>query len=108
MVGQGGVGFNNLFADTRHERLVSVDFAAHARAMGCAAETVASIGELEAAFSRARACDRTSVIAVRTSQRDWTEGGTFWEVAVPEVSDRTEVRAARAEMDAGKRSQRLV
>ena len=43
-----------------------VDFAAHARAMGAEAETVQSIGDLEAAFERARAADRTYVIAIRT------------------------------------------
>ena len=35
--------------------------------MGCNAETVATIAELEAAFGRARAADRTTVIAIRTS-----------------------------------------
>ncbi len=105
---QGGAGYNNLIADTNHEALVYVDFAAHARAMGCAAETVESIAELESAFERARASDRTYVIALRTSPSDWTEGGVFWEVGVPEVSNRESVREARSEMDAGKRAQRLI
>ena len=48
-VNQGGASFNNLFADCRTERLVAVDFAAHAAAMGCETETVQTIGELEAA-----------------------------------------------------------
>ena len=105
---QGGVGYNNLISDTKHDALVYVDFAAHARAMGCEAESVQSIPELEAAFERARAADRTSVIVLRTSQVDWTEGGVFWEVGVPEVSNRDSVGRARDDMDAGKRSQRLV
>ncbi len=107
-IAQGGAGFNNLFADTRHEHLAAVDFAAHARAMGCAAETVTTIAEFESAFGRARASERTYVIAMRTSEDDWTEGGAFWEVGVPEVSDRPEVRAARQAMEAGMRGQRLV
>lgn len=105
---QGGAGYNNLIVDTNHAQEVYVDFAAHARAMGCDAETVTSIAELDAAFARARAADRTYVIALRISDSDWTEGGTFWEVGVPEVSNRASVLDARAEMDDGKAAQRLV
>ena len=105
---QGGVPFNNLLSDARHTDLVYVDFAAHAAAMGCAAETVTSIAEFDEAFARARASDRTYVIAMRTSQYDWTEGGGFWEVGVPETSHRDEVIAAKADMEAGKQSQRLL
>jgi len=105
---QGGVGFNNLLADTRHHELVSVDFAAHARAMGCEAEAVTTLDELDAALGRARAARRTYVIALRTSPDDWTGGGSFWEVGVPEHSERPEVAAARAAMTAGKTDQRLI
>ncbi len=106
--GQGGVGYNNLISDTRNAGEVYVDFAAHARAMGCRAEQVSTIAEFDAAFARARESDATYVIAMRTSPSDWTEGGTFWEVGVPEVSNRQEVRDARREMDAGKQAQRLI
>jgi len=106
-VAQGGVPFNNLIADARVREVVEVDFAAHAAAMGCLSETVTSIPELEAAFGRARRADRTYVIAIRTSAYDWTEGGAFWEVAVPDVSERETVRAARSSMSAGKAEQRV-
>ena len=39
-VNQGGCRYNNQLEDTRHRELVRVDFAAHAAAMGCDAETV--------------------------------------------------------------------
>ncbi len=106
-VGQGGVPFNNLIADAKIVEEVRVDFAAHAAAMGCHTETVTDIAELEAAFLRARDSDRTTVIAMRTDAYSWTEGGAFWEVGVPEISDRPEVVAARAEIDAGKSDQRV-
>ena len=106
-VNQGGASFNNLFADCRTERLVAVDFAAHAAAMGCQTETVHTIGELEAAIERARAADRTYVIALRTHPHRWTEGGSFWEVGVPEVSESPSVRAARQAMDEGRSTQRI-
>ena len=104
---QGGVPFNNLIADSRVQQVSAVDFAAHAASMGCEAETVTSIAELEAAFGRARAADRTYVIALNTHAYRWTEGGSFWEVGVPEVSASPDVRAARAAMDAGKADQRV-
>ncbi len=106
-VNQGGASFNNLFADCRTERLVAVDFAAHAASMGCATETVSTIAGLEAAIERARAADRTYVIALRTHPHSWTEGGSFWEVGVPEVSSSGSVRAAREAMDAGRAEQRV-
>ncbi len=106
-INQGGVPFNNLIADSRVAEPVAVDFAAHAAAMGCHAETVATIGELEAAFERARAVDRTAVIALKTDAYTWTEGGSFWEVGVPETSPREEVLAARAALDTGKQHQRV-
>lgn len=106
-VNQGGVPFNNQLVDTRHERLVSVDFAAHAAAMGCLSENVSTVDELDAALQRARGADRTYVIALKTEPDVWTEGGAFWEVGVPEVSDRPEVLAAHAAMQAGKTQQRI-
>ena len=106
-VNQGGESFNNLFADCRVQRLVDVDFAAHAASMGCETETVQTIGELESAIERARAADRTYVIALKTHPHSWTEGGSFWEVAVPEVSASESVRQARADMDAARAAQRV-
>ena len=100
-INQGGVPFNNLLADTRHTELVKIDFAAHAAAMGCTAEKATTIADLEAAMLRARASDRTYVIAMDTDPYSWTGGGAFWEVGVPEVSNRPEVLAARDAMKAG-------
>jgi len=105
-VDQGGVPFNNLLADSRIVEEVRVDFAAHARAMGCEAETVTSIEELSAALERARVSDRTYVIALQTQADAWTGGGSFWEVGVPQVSARQSVREARAQLEAAKARQR--
>ncbi len=106
--GQGGIPFNNLIADCRLAGdVVEVDFAAHAAAMGCQAETVSTIAELDAAVERARAADVTSVIALKVDPYAWTKGGSFWEVGVPEVSTRSEVLDARAEIDKGRADQRV-
>ncbi|MEX3761033.1 3D-(3,5/4)-trihydroxycyclohexane-1,2-dione acylhydrolase (decyclizing) [Paraburkholderia phenoliruptrix] len=99
----GGAPFNNLLEDCMQGPLGAprIDFAAHARALGAHAEHAANIGELEAALQRARAADRTYVISIDTDPaRTTTEGGWWWEVAVPEVSPRASVRDARAHYDA--------
>jgi 3D-(3,5/4)-trihydroxycyclohexane-1,2-dione acylhydrolase (decyclizing) len=106
-INQGGEPFNNLLADTRHAEMVRVDFAAHAAAMGCNTERVESVHELETALARARHSDRTSVIVLHTDAYSWTGGAAFWEVGVPEVSDRPSVVAAKAAMVEGKQQQRI-
>jgi 3D-(3,5/4)-trihydroxycyclohexane-1,2-dione acylhydrolase (decyclizing) len=92
----GGAPFNNLLRDTRHETLPAIDFAAHAAAMGAIARKVAGVAELETALDEARRHDRTSVVVIDTDPlRSTDAGGHWWDVAVPEVSDRAEVEAAR-------------
>lgn len=106
--GQGGKPFNNLLSDCRVAGDVfEVDFAAHAAAMGCGSENISSVGELEAALGRARAHDRTYVITMKVDAYSWTEGGSFWEVGVPEVSNMQSVLDARAEIEKGKTDQRV-
>jgi 3D-(3,5/4)-trihydroxycyclohexane-1,2-dione acylhydrolase (decyclizing) len=92
----GGAPFNNLLSDTRHEVLPDIDFVAHARSLGAEAVKVASIAELESAFKAARTAKSTQVIVIDTDPIGSTEaGGFWWDVAVPAVSDRAEVGAAR-------------
>jgi 3D-(3,5/4)-trihydroxycyclohexane-1,2-dione acylhydrolase (decyclizing) len=104
----GGEPFNNLFADCVQGPLgpPSIDFAAHAASMGAKAENVKTIGELEKALKRARAADRTSVVCIETDPaRTTEEGGWWWEVAVPEVSEREGVKKARTKYVEAKRKQ---
>ena len=96
----GSPGFNNLLADARHAAMPDIDFAAHARSLGALAESVATLGELEAALARARAADRSSVVVIDTDPLRTTEaGGWWWDVAVPEVSGRPEVNNARRDYE---------
>jgi 3D-(3,5/4)-trihydroxycyclohexane-1,2-dione acylhydrolase (decyclizing) len=93
----GGTGFNNLFVDARHAELPAVDLRAHAASLGAIAEQVGDLAALENAARRARAAPRTTVIVVTTDPRGSTQaGGHWWDVAVPEVSPRESVRAARS------------
>ena len=106
---KGIPSFNNQLADTRHVgELARVDFAKHAEAMGAIGIRVSGIGELEDAFRRAKAADRTTVIHIDIHPTDWTEGsGSWWECGTPEVSSREAVQKARAAHIEGKKRQRL-
>jgi 3D-(3,5/4)-trihydroxycyclohexane-1,2-dione acylhydrolase (decyclizing) len=102
----GGTSFNNMLEDVRAERPVRVDFAKHAEAMGAWTEIVDDLDGLAGALERARGADRTAVIVIRTDAHAWTGGDAWWDVGVPEVSDRDEVRVARAAHEAGRKRQR--
>ncbi len=104
----GGEPFNNLFDDCVQGPLGAprIDFAAQAASLGALAENVTTIAELEAALARARAADRTYVVCIETDPARTTgDGGWWWEVAIPEVSDRPLVQAARRAYEQGKRKQ---
>ena len=106
-VGQGGASYNNMLKDsTGTGSEVRVDFAAHAAAMGATVLIADSLPSFRTALDAARAADRTAVIVTSVRDSDWTEGGAFWQVGVPEVSEKAEVRQARASMDAGLAHQR--
>ena len=90
--GQGAAGFNNLLADSRGPGAgagLTVDFAAHARSLGCHVEEVAD-GDLEglrAAYATARkaavAEQRPAVVVCRVHSSSWTESGAWWETGTP-------------------------
>ncbi len=106
-VNQGGEEFNNLLRTTKHTTLAKVDFVAHAAAMGANAEKVESLEDIPAAYARAKASDRTYVLVIDVAQYEWVGGGTWWEVGVPEVSNRAEVLTARASYEAESKHQRV-
>jgi 3D-(3,5/4)-trihydroxycyclohexane-1,2-dione acylhydrolase (decyclizing) len=60
------------------------------------------------ALQRARRSERTHVIVIDTDPVAATEaGGAWWDVAIPEVSARGEVDAARRAADEQRRNRRL-
>ncbi|MFQ5623912.1 MAG: thiamine pyrophosphate-dependent enzyme [Paracoccaceae bacterium] len=85
----------------------AVDFAKHAEAMGALARRVESLADLEKAMEWARQTDRTTVIAIETDPFRWVPGDADWDVGVPQVSERGEVRAARRDHDAIRAKQRI-
>jgi 3D-(3,5/4)-trihydroxycyclohexane-1,2-dione acylhydrolase (decyclizing) len=104
----GGAPFNNLLRDVRPEALPDIDFVAHARALGAEGVKVRSIAELEMAFKAARAAKSTQVIVIDTDPMGSTDaGGSWWDVAVPAVSERKEVDAARRGYEEATKLQRV-
>ncbi|RUZ33726.1 3D-(3,5/4)-trihydroxycyclohexane-1,2-dione acylhydrolase (decyclizing), partial [Mesorhizobium sp. M7A.F.Ca.US.003.02.1.1] len=104
----GGANFNNLLKDSRHEVLPDIDFAAHAASMGAIAEKVPSIAGLENALAQARKNTRTTVLVIDTDPLVSTDaGGHWWDVAVPEVSVRPQVNAARKAYDEKRQMQTI-
>jgi 3D-(3,5/4)-trihydroxycyclohexane-1,2-dione acylhydrolase (decyclizing) len=105
----GGANFNNLLKDTHHETLPDIDFRAHAESLGAIAMKVSSIGDLEIALEKAKKQTRTTVVVIDTDALTTTQGGgTWWEVAVPEVSPRKKVNAARKAYERALKARALV
>ncbi len=106
-MGTGGAEFNNLLEHTIHETPSRIDFAAHAASLGATALKVRSIAEMEEALARRGNIKGPYVIVIDTDPYPSTpHGSTWWDVAVPEISQRAEVNAARAGYLKNKKSQR--
>jgi 3D-(3,5/4)-trihydroxycyclohexane-1,2-dione acylhydrolase (decyclizing) len=107
--GTGGAAFNNLYANARVEAQPEIDFVAHAASMGVHATKADGIADLEAELAEARGRDRPSVIVIDTDPAPGTgAGGFWWDVGVPEVSERPEVRKAREAYEAARTDRPLV
>ena len=105
----GGDSFNNLIADCPTiPAPFTVDFEAHASAMGAEAVTVTSPAELGNAFKAAKASSRTSVIVMKVDPYEgWTqEGHTWWEVGTPQVSGSERVLDAHRKVEGSRHRQR--
>lgn len=107
--GCGAEQFNNLLDNgtlTVAGPAPTIDFAAHAGAMGALSEPVSRLEDLPAALQRARAATKTYVITLKTSSDVSMEGGSWWQVGIPEVSTNNSVTDARSEwQDHGRKKQ---
>jgi len=106
----GNESFNNLIKDTPTATAdaFSVDFAAHAKAMGANAVTVANPDELGEAFVAAKSSDQTTVIVMQVDPYEgWTnEGHTWWEVGTPHTSTNKKITDAHIEWESSRSKQR--
>jgi len=96
--GTGGASFNNLWRDCAGAAPPRIDFRSHAASLGATALKVETPAALTAAI---RAAEGTTLIVIDTDPAVSTsEGGHWWDVAVPEVSVRPQVAEAREAYDA--------
>ena len=87
---------------------VPIDFAMNARSLGCNVIECATRDDYVAALKAAKAADRTTVITIRNDRLHGVPGyETWWDVAVPEVSELPAVRAAREEYEEARVKERL-
>lgn len=106
-MGTGGAEFNNLLDHAIGGENSNIDFAKHAESMGATSVKVASIAELEDALAKRDTIKGPYVVVIDTDPYPSTEpGGTWWDVGVPEVSDRAEVNAAHDKYIENKQAQR--
>ena len=99
----GNASFNNLLPEVQGAG-GGLDLVTHARSLGAHASRVRDLAGLAGALAAARKADRTAVLVIATdSAASTTAGGHWWDVAVPEVSERAAVRAARGRYDKARR-----
>ncbi len=97
-MGAGGAEFNNLIEHSYHVNDRWIDFVKHAESMGAESVKVGSIEELEDALKARHDKTVPYLVLIDTTPYPPREvGGFWWDVAVPEVSDRAEVVEARRE-----------
>jgi 3D-(3,5/4)-trihydroxycyclohexane-1,2-dione acylhydrolase (decyclizing) len=106
-LGHGAASFKTMLADDDHPNPPAIDFVAIARGMGADAHGVTGLDELEAVLRVCKGTPGVHVIVLEVAKHRWSEGGSFWEVGVPQVSHRPEVDQARVELVEGKSRQRM-
>jgi 3D-(3,5/4)-trihydroxycyclohexane-1,2-dione acylhydrolase (decyclizing) len=106
----GNDAFNNQLRDCttvrKQTELPRVDFAKHAESLGAHSEKVGHLNDFAAAFARAKAADRTAVIVVDIDETQWSSVDAWWEVGLPQASNKPSVQAAMASWDEGRQHQR--
>ena len=110
-LGQGGFGTSYRARNTKSGQLdgasLKVDFVANARSLGALAIKAATLDELKNALTDAKVADGTTVIVVETDVTASVPGyDSWWDVAVPEVSEMESVREARARYEEARKRER--
>ncbi|CAB4331659.1 unannotated protein [freshwater metagenome] len=104
--GHGAASFRTMLQEKDQPEPFRVDFRAHAQSLGATAVQVESVAEFEQALAAAKAGEGVQVVVINTHPKMWTEGSTFWEVGIPEVTSRDAVKQAREELLINKKNQR--
>ncbi len=77
-----------------------IDYAMNARSLGCNVIECATRDDYVAALKAAKAADRTTVVVIKNDRLHNVPGyESWWDVAVPEVSEMPAVQAARVQYE---------
>ena len=80
----------------------------NARSLGAEGENVRTVAEFAEAMKRARASKKSYLISIVVDGPQCTpEGGTWWEVGIPQVSERQQVLDARKGYEEARKRQRV-
>lgn len=107
-LGHGAASFRTMLTEDDHPAPALVDFTAMAEALGARAHKVNSLTELRDTLSTIKASSDVHVVVTSVAAHQWSEGGSFWEVGVPEVTSRQSVREAHQQLQTGKALQQSV
>jgi 3D-(3,5/4)-trihydroxycyclohexane-1,2-dione acylhydrolase (decyclizing) len=105
-IGHGAASFRTMLADQDRPNPAVIDFAKIAAGMGAEVISTGSLAEFDDALHAVKGIPGVHVIVVPVAKHMWSEGDSFWEVGVPEVSHRPAVNEARKALLEGKSQQR--
>ena len=105
-IGHGAASFRTMLADQDRPNPAVIDFAKIAAGMGAEVISTGSLAEFDDALHAVKGIPGVHVIVVPVAKHKWSEGDSFWEVGVPEVSHRPAVNEARKALLEGKSQQR--
>jgi 3D-(3,5/4)-trihydroxycyclohexane-1,2-dione acylhydrolase (decyclizing) len=105
-IGHGAASFRTMLADEDRPNPAVIDFAKIAAGMGAEVISTGTLAEFDDALHAVKGIPGVHVIVVPVAKHKWSEGDSFWEVGVPEVSHRPAVNEARKALLEGKSQQR--
>ena len=105
-IGHGAASFRTMLADEDRPNPAVIDFAKVAAGMGAEVISTGTLAEFDDALHADKGIPGVHVIVVPVAKHKWSEGDSFWEVGVPEVSHRPAVNEARKALLEGKSQQR--
>ena len=105
-IGHGAASFRTMLADEDRPNPAVIDFAKIAAGMGAEVISASTLAEFGDALHAVKGIPGVHVIVVPVAKHKWSEGDSFWEVGVPEVSHRPAVNEARKALLEGKSQQR--
>lgn len=105
-IGHGAASFRTMLADEDRPNPAVIDFAKIAAGMGAEVISASTLAEFGDALHSVKGIPGVHVIVVPVAKHKWSEGDSFWEVGVPEVSHRPAVNEARKALLEGKSQQR--